>query len=152
MGAGRELTEQQRQILAQAKKKLQLELVRDNLGLVDRPMQPSSSDDLKREIRAVLAEWDDDQDVDKERSLRDKQEVRSRSPLGRPTNRDLCFFVVDQLTCDCGRVMVQSEEWDHERRAKLAHLSRTSHPTSALGQYLLTRWKGQSPQQAQSSP
>jgi hypothetical protein len=107
MGAGRELTEQQRQILAQAKKKLQLELVRDNLGLADRPMQPSSSsssDDLKREIRAVLDEWDDDQDLDKERSLRDKQEVRPRSPLDRPTNRDLRFFVVDQLTCDwsCG--------------------------------------------------
>jgi hypothetical protein len=72
------MTEQQRQILAQAKKKLQLELVRDGLGLSQENRERAKrSEDAKQEISLVIEDWEDDREAANDQSLRDKREVRT---------------------------------------------------------------------------
>jgi hypothetical protein len=95
--------------LAQAKKKLQLELVRDNLALVDRgpdrPTHPSSSEDVEREITTVIEEWEDDREADRKRSLRDKREVRLTHPASIPRDEpcaDLHHSTTDGLAVAWG--------------------------------------------------
>lgn len=62
------MTEQQRQILLQAKKKLHLELVRD-LDLVPERPKP------KEELRRMLEEWGDDSEMENQRIQADQEKV-----------------------------------------------------------------------------